>query len=381
MLNFRTECAAISTLPWNEDFEKMDADIVPLCWDNSASSSSTITSNPERIWGVYSYGENKMIRMYNFYVQSGTAIINSPIIELPSDKPCVFEFDYSHTASCGNFDVKISSDGGNTFTSLKSYAKTSTGTSYTDPGTFKHAKINLAAYAGQSVILQFFANADYSQGAIFIDNVKVKAAETCSVIVNASRYATFYSDEAAYVMPQGLIGYAFTIDEHLSDPFYGAEGGLAPIVPAGTPLVLEGDAGTYSLVPSLAAGTELTLDNDLFGVNDTSIVGSASDGNVYYVLSLAAGAEPDYNSVGFYYMLEDGKGGFELPAHKAYLVVDNPSSAPAAFYLFNGENNATWLENLEGVEGTVKFMHEGNIYILRDSIIYDATGRKVRELK
>ena len=29
----------------------------------------------------------------------------------------------------------------------------------------------------------------------------------------------------------------------------------------------------------------------------------------------------------------------------------------------------------------LKFMHEGNIYILRDSIIYDATGRKVRELK
>ena len=380
-LNFCTECAAVSTLPWNEDFEGMDADIVPLCWDNSASTSSTITNNPERIWGVYENSDNKMLRMYNFYVQSGTAIINSPIIELPSDKPCVFEFDYSHTASCGNFDVKISSDGGNTFTSLKSYAKTSTGTSYTDPGTFIHAKINLAAYAGQSVILQFFANANYGQGAIFIDNVKVKAAETWSVIVNASRYATFYSDEAAYVMPQGLIGYAFTIDEHLSDPFYGAEGGLAPIVPAGTPLVLEGDAGTYSLVPSLAAGTELTLDNDLFGVNDTSIVGSASDGNVYYVLSLAAGAEPDYNSVGFYYMLEEGKGGFELPAHKAYLVVDNPSLAPSAFFLIDENQNATWLNSLEGVEGIVKFLHEGNIYILRDSIIYDATGRKVRELK
>ena len=79
-------------------------------------------------------------------------------------------------------------------------------------------------------------------------------------------------------------------------------------------------------------------------------------------------------------MLDEGKGGFSMPAHKAYLKYA-ASSAPARFYLFNGENNATWLNSLEGVEGTVKFMHEGNIYILRDSIIYDATGRKVRELK
>ena len=214
---------------------------------------------------------------------------------------------------------------------------------------------------------------------LYIDNFSISELTPISVTINASRYATFYSDEAAYVMPQGLIGYAFTIDEHLSDPFYGAEGGLAPIVPAGTPLVLEGNAGTYSFVPSLAAGTELTLDNDLHGVNEATIIGSASDGKAYYVLSMNGSNDPE--SVGFYYMLEDGKGGFELPAHKAYLVVDNPSLAPAAFYLFNGENNATWLDNLLGVEGTVKFMHEGNIYILRDSIIYDATGRKVRELK
>ena len=214
---------------------------------------------------------------------------------------------------------------------------------------------------------------------LYIDNFSISELAPYSVTINASRYATFYSDEAAYVMPQGLIGYAFTIDEHLSDPFYGAEGGLAPIVPAGTPLVLEGNAGTYSFVPSLAAGTELTLDNDLHGVNEATIIGSASDGKAYYVLSMNGSNDPE--SVGFYYMLEDGKGGFELPAHKAYLVVDNPSLAPSAFFLIDENQNATWLENLQGVEGTVKFMHEGNIYILRDSIIYDATGRKVRELK
>ena len=110
--------------------------------------------------------------MYNYYVRSGTALINSQPISLPSEGENLLTFDYSHLASCGAFTVRISTDGGATFTTLGTYSATSTSYDYEDPGTFTPAgPISLAAYAGETIILQFFANANYGSGAIFVDNI------------------------------------------------------------------------------------------------------------------------------------------------------------------------------------------------------------------
>ena len=176
---FTTPCSAITSFPWTEDFENYEANTITACWDNSASTSSTISSNPHYIWGVYSYNDNKMLRMYNYYVQSGTALINTNPIALPEGEVYQLAFDYSHRASCGAFKVKISTDDGTTFTDLQSY--TSTGSNETtNPGTFTTAEpIYLTAYAGQNVILQFYADANYGSGAIFLDNVSIKKAPTC----------------------------------------------------------------------------------------------------------------------------------------------------------------------------------------------------------
>ena len=174
----QAQCGDITTFPWTENFEAMDASTVPTCWDNSASGSSTLTSNPERIWGVYSYSGNKMIRMYNYYVQNGTALINTPTFDLPAGESYDLTFSYSHRASCGAFSVKVSTDNGTTFTELQSY--TSTGSNdYTNPGEFTEAEISLAAYAGQSIILQFFSTANYGSGAIFVDDIRIGAPATC----------------------------------------------------------------------------------------------------------------------------------------------------------------------------------------------------------
>lgn len=175
---FRTSANPI-LVPWSEDFESMDAETVPENWDNSASGSTTISSYPERIWGVYEYGGNKMIRMYNYYVSSGIALINTPRLILPAEQAYILSFDYSHTASCGNFNVKISIDGGLNWEDLGSYGKTTTGTSNSDPGQFESAEINLAAYAGNTILLQFFANANYGTGAIFVDNIAIDEAPSC----------------------------------------------------------------------------------------------------------------------------------------------------------------------------------------------------------
>ena len=177
--SFTTPCMPISSLPWNENFESFAANTVADCWDNSASTSSTLNNYPERIWGVYSYSNNKMIRMYNFYVQTGTALINSPVITLPSTGVYVLKFDYSHRASCGAFKVNVIEQGTTQAVELGSY--TSTGSNeYTNPGTFTEADpISLAAYAGKSIVLQFFSNANYGSGAIFVDNIAIEEAPSC----------------------------------------------------------------------------------------------------------------------------------------------------------------------------------------------------------
>ncbi|MCR4965155.1 MAG: fibronectin type III domain-containing protein, partial [Bacteroidales bacterium] len=172
-LTFTTLCEAISTFPWSEDFESFAASIVPDCWDNSSSTSTTLNSNPHYIWGTYSYSENKMLRMYNFIVDDGTAVINTPTFDLPAEGEYEFSFDYSHRANCGNFTVNISEDGGETFNTLNTYSN-ATDYDYSDPGDFTRATISLADYAGKSVILQFAANANFGDGAIFVDNMGIE---------------------------------------------------------------------------------------------------------------------------------------------------------------------------------------------------------------
>ena len=180
-VSYWTKCDPITTFPWNEDFENMTSSTVPDCWDNSASTSYTLSSNPEHIWGVYNYNSNNMLRMYNYFVKSGTALINSPIIALPSEGEYQLTFNYSHLANCGDFTVKISEDGGTTFANLGTYSQTSSSTNQTDPGEFTEAiPISLSAYAGKSVILQFNANANFGSGAIFVDDITIDLAPACS---------------------------------------------------------------------------------------------------------------------------------------------------------------------------------------------------------
>ena len=172
-------------IPWTVDFEDMTAETVPTYWDNSASSTSTLDTYPGYVWGVYAYGGNKMSRMYNYYVSSGAALINTPLIELPTGVDCELTFDYAHTANCGDMTVKVSVDGGMSWNALApTYGKTSTGTSYSDPGDFTPVTISLDAYTGNTIMIQFFANANYGSGAIFLDNVSVHEVPDCLKPIN-----------------------------------------------------------------------------------------------------------------------------------------------------------------------------------------------------
>lgn len=176
--SFTTVKPEVRSFPWSVNFEDETVESTPTYWDISGSASSTLPVNPEYVWGVYAYQGNKMIRMFNDSVHSGSALINTPVIELPASPEMDMTFKYTHNAPCGAFYVKVSTDGGESFSAIGTFDGAE-GDKY-NPGTFTDAVVDLSEYAGQSVILQFYANADYMGGAIFVDNVSVESRPLCS---------------------------------------------------------------------------------------------------------------------------------------------------------------------------------------------------------
>ncbi len=192
--------------------------------------------------------------------------------------------------------------------------------------------------------------------------------QTAHPTIGSTGYATYYNSLFAYTMPAGCVGSLFTVAGGLFDIYEAGDP-----VPAGEALVIRGTAGEKTLVfiennDTPFSGTD---DNDLKG---TDVAATTTGGDVYYGLSLNSASAA--NSVGFYWMEENGAA-FNNGAHKAYLALSN-SQAPARYYLFNEESNATDIQNVEGAEKAVKFMENGQLYILRDGVVYDAMGKTVR---
>ena len=208
VVTFTTPCAAVSAMPWTEDFESYAENTVPDCWDNTGSTVVPSGYDAPAVvsWGVFEVNSSKVIRMANYYAgPSGThtALINSPQIVLPASGAYELSFDYSHTADCGALKVKVSKDGGSNFTELGSYAKNGTGNNYgTTTGEFETVEaISLADYAGETIMLQFYTDANYGNGAIFIDNVGIQVQSNCAKPKNVTATAT--PDGAVVTWEQG----------------------------------------------------------------------------------------------------------------------------------------------------------------------------------
>lgn len=182
--SFTTLCGIINvnaTTSWNEDFQSFADNVIPDCWDNSASTTTSSWGN-EYIWGTYSQSTNRMLRMNNAYLDGGTALINTPEIAIPNDgNTYELAFDYSNVALVGNnLSVKISANGG-AFVEKGTYYPSGNVSSY--PGAFSNAVISLADYSGQTIKVQFFANptsgTSSEGGAMFVDNISVHKVSSC----------------------------------------------------------------------------------------------------------------------------------------------------------------------------------------------------------
>lgn len=74
----------------------------------------------------------------------------------------------------------------------------------------------------------------------------------------------------------------------------------------------------------------------------------------------------------------EGEGEVTVASTKAYFKLPASATAPAALRIVEAENGATAMENLEANEVAVKFVENGKLYILREGVVYDMTGKVVR---
>lgn len=206
----------------------------------------------------------------------------------------------------------------------------------------------------------------------FNTNKVTVAQSVAKVNVTEAGYATYFKGTKAYTMPTGMTGYVFNVANRLEEVYAAGD-----VVPAATPLVLGAAEGTYDLVFT-TGGVAPTANSLLVGSDEAVMTNTLVSGNhIYYGLSLNSAGEA--SSVGFYWMAENG-GAFENAAHKAFLAVpvltyQENFLAPAIRF---EENNATDIQNVEGQEKAVKFIQNGQIYIQKNGVVYDAMGRVIR---
>lgn len=196
-----------------------------------------------------------------------------------------------------------------------------------------------------------------------IDNIELSKYEKInSFKITDAGYATYYTSDA-YAMPTGVIGYTITANNgsELTMKEAYTEG---ETVPAQTALVLKGEAGKYSFLPTTS--TEMTpADNKLHGSDvaaETHVDGTSVK---YYKLSYdSKGA-----NLGFYWGAENGAA-FTNGAHKAYLALDGTT-------LLSQKRGFSFAELMNGVTTSINQVNAANA---AKQSIFDINGRRVNNL-
>lgn len=193
-----------------------------------------------------------------------------------------------------------------------------------------------------------------------IDNIKLSKYEKInSFNITDAGYATYYTSDA-YAMPTGVTGYTITANNgsELTMKEAYTEG---ETVPAQTALVLKGEAGKYSFLPTTS--TEITpADNKLHG-SDVAAETHVDGTNVkYYKLSYdSKGA-----NLGFYWGAENGAA-FTNGAHKAYLALDGTT-------LLSQKQGFSFVDLMNGLTTSI---NQANAANAAKQSIFDINGRRV----
>lgn len=189
--------------------------------------------------------------------------------------------------------------------------------------------------------------------------------------VSAAGYSTFYSSMNAFTMPEGMAGYVVNWNSENKNISLIRQYEPEAVVPADEPLVLKAAEGKYALnyVSSDAQSQKNAnpTGNILIGtdVESTATTGDANNDSNYYFYSLSLNATGDMNSVGFYWVADDGAP-FSVPAHKAYLALQKslfPNGPKMMSFAFSDYET-------DGIASVVKDSDE-------EATLYNTMGQRV----
>ena len=195
----------------------------------------------------------------------------------------------------------------------------------------------------------------------YLDTQYGYSESTTSLTIPAGGYNTYYSSNALK-LPSGLtagIVTNVTSDEVTIDWLY-PEGS---VVPAGTGIILKGDAGTYTLVTYSAYSGETAPDGNLLRGSD--VAATTTGGTYYYRIN----NRTDAKTIGFY-QVNTNAAAFTANAHEAYLALDNNIGTSVLLNkaVLLGDVNADENVNVSDVVAMVNYILGSN------SSTFDATA-------
>ena len=174
-------------------------------------------------------------------------------------------------------------------------------------------------------------------------------------------YSTFYDSEVKYLLPENVEAYIVTtVSGDAMQLQKVADAGQT--IPAGAGVILKASVTPFTLTPSDAEPVSVA-GNILLG-SDGAIATPAN----CYVLNGEEGF------VGFYHYTAS-----MLNPHKAYIIYA-PNNAPQRLrFVFDQENTATGVENVQGdnVQST-KVLENGVLYIMYKGTKYNVQGQEVK---
>lgn len=182
-------------------------------------------------------------------------------------------------------------------------------------------------------------------------------------------YSTFYDSENKYTLPENVEAYVAEVSSNALNLTKIA--GEGQTIPADNAVILKSTVTPFTLSISDADAVTFTATNNLHGVDADTEIASVVSGTCY-VLS---GNSTD--GVGFFVY----KAPNQLQAHKAYIDLNGSGMAQAPRrmpFVFNGEQTATGVENVQGSVQSTKVIENGVLYIIKNGVKYNAMGQEVK---
>lgn len=135
------------------------------------------------------------------------------------------------------------------------------------------------------------------------------------------------------------------------------------IVPSGTPIIVKTDSKGASINVPVTSESADDVSSNALVAGDGTTAWNGTAGYIYYYLA----------SDQFHYANEG-----TLQSGKAYLKVAGSATAPSIIRIADEENNATNIEAIEAVEEGVKYIQNGQLFIKKNGVVYDAMGHAIR---